>query len=177
MKDIWKKIWSVLTDWMKKKTKIDIPMPDDKPDEDKSFPESVPNNGADVSVWPQSCTLGKVIWQSPGITWTYSDEGDRDAWPEFSGDLNGHLCALIKGSDGNWHQCYLDSLRRKGRNGWNSQTLAPFQKHGNLIKPPLNGWKAKRGEKIGIYVVPTGWVYRDTGHRGRSNVVWTEYPY
>jgi len=141
--------------------------------ENEAFPESVPNNGADVSSWPQTCTIGKIIWQSPGITWTYSDEGDRDAWPEFSGDLNGHLCALVKGSDGKWHQCFLDSLRRKGKNGWNSQTLSPFRTHGNLISGPLKNWSAKKGEKLGIYVVSDGWVYGGRTHK-RSNVVWTE---
>jgi len=171
MKDILKKLWAMITFWRDRKK--------DKPDDPEvgSFPASVPNNGADVSGWPQTCTIGNVRWQSPGITWDYTDEGDRDTWPIISKDLNGHLCALVQKPDGTWNQCFLDSLRGKGRNGWNQQTLKPFQVHGDLIESPLNGWKAKKGERIGIYIVSSGWAYPDTGTHKRSNVVWTEYPY
>ena len=149
---------------------------ENEPEEAAAFPESVPNNGADISAWPQTCTIGPIVWGGIGVNFPYTDEGDRDSWPILGGgDLNGHLVILVKGPDGKWHVFFADSLRRKGKNGWDSQTLKPFKTHGNLAKPPIAGWAIKPGEKIGLCVVSGGWYLGGGGKR--SNVQWTTYPY
>jgi len=147
-------------------------------EEVQTFPASVPNNGPDFSTWEQTTTIGNVRWESPGIRWDHIVEGNRNLWKVFGGDLNGHLVLLIQNSSGVWEQCLIDSIRPKRFvNGYDFQTLAPFKSHGNKVKGSLKGWSAKKGEKIGVFLVNGGWGYPRSGSGERSNAVWTTYPY
>ena len=142
-----------------------------------TFPVSERNNAVeDVTHWDETVQIRNVRFESPGIKWDYVDgtNQNQERWKmtnKSKGErLNGTLCALID-KDGTLYQCNLDSLRP----GMDYQTMAPFKSHGNLIKPPLNGWRASRGERLGIYITGVNWVY-GVGTRERSNLVWVEYP-
>jgi hypothetical protein len=146
------------------------------PPVDHNFPPSIRNNAVeDVAAWDETVAIGSVKFEPHRITWRYLDgtEVRQQLWEMTAKSrrerLNGTLCALIE-RNGKWHQCNLDSLRP----GMSWQTRAPFTSHGNLLKSPLRNWKARRGERLGIYVTGVNWVY-GVGTRERSNVVWIEY--
>jgi hypothetical protein len=162
-------------EWLKKLFSFFRKKKDEKPEE-PSFPKSKRNNGnEDVSGWLETVKISNVRFESPGIKWDYDPKGKQlqQGWKSKYDDgkpLNGCLAVLVE-KDGELHQCNIDYIRP----GMNFQTLSPFQKHGNLLKPPLRGWSAQSGERLGVYVTGLNWAYGG-GTRERSNVVWVSYP-
>jgi hypothetical protein len=141
---------------------------------DTSWPASVRNNmREDIGPWKQTVTIGNVRWDGNRILFDYLDGAGRQrSWGPKRGRKNVNSCLVVLiEKDGKLHQCAVDWLW----GGLDWQTKTPFIGHGNLINPPLRGWKAKRGERLGICVCAHNWSYGPGNVRERSNVAWITY--